>query len=88
MVSFVNFCCNSESFAGHNFKVEVRWLYDGSDPARSCWWHITEITLNHLRPSQEWKKQVDELQLVKECEAQIRKQQKKLNSHFSDADER
>jgi hypothetical protein len=57
----------------HNFKVQVRWLSGGGDPARSCWWHVTEITLDHLRPSPEWKKQGDELQLAKECEAEIRK---------------
>ena len=57
----------------HNFKVQARWLTGGGDPARSCWWHVTEITLDHLRPSPEWKKQGDELQLAKECEAEIRK---------------
>jgi hypothetical protein len=57
----------------HNFKVQVRWLSGGGDPARTCWWHITEITLDHLRPSPEWKKQMAELQLAKDCEAEIRK---------------
>ena len=57
----------------HNLKVQVRWLSGGGNPARSCWWHVTEITLDHLRPSPGWKKQMDELQLAKECEAEIRK---------------
>ena len=57
----------------HNLKVQVRWLSGGGDPARSCWWHVTEITLDHLRPSPEWIKQGEELQLAKECEAEIRK---------------
>jgi hypothetical protein len=37
------------------------------------WWHITELTLDHLRPSPEWKKQMEELQMAKESEAAIRK---------------
>ncbi len=63
----------------HNSKVQARWLSGGGDPARSCWWHVTEITLDHLRPSPAWKKQMAELQLAKECEAEIRKGLKKLN---------
>jgi hypothetical protein len=62
----------------HNVKVQIGWLNGGGDPARSCWWHITEITLDHLRPSPEWKKQMDELQLAKECEAELLKRLKKL----------
>jgi hypothetical protein len=50
----------------------VRWLSGGGEPSRSCWWHVTEITLDHLRPSPEWKKQGDELKLAKDCEAAIR----------------
>ena len=56
----------------HNFKVQTRWLSSGGDPARSSWCHVTDITLNFLRPSPEWKKQMDELQLAKDCEADIR----------------
>jgi hypothetical protein len=67
-----------ETIGEHNFKVEVRWLSGGGDPARSCWWHVTEISLDHVRPSPEWKKQGDELQLAKECEAAIRKRLKEL----------
>jgi len=52
--------------------VQVRWLSGGGDPARSCWWHVTEIALDHLRPSPEWK-------LVKECEAEIHRRLKKLD---------
>ena len=61
-----------------NLKVQVSWLSGGGDPARSCWWHITEITLDHLRPSPEWIKQGEDLQLVKDCEAEIRKRLKEL----------
>lgn len=57
----------------HNQKVQTDWLSSGGDPARSCWWHITEITLDHLRPSPEWIKQGEDLQLAKDCEAEIRK---------------
>jgi hypothetical protein len=57
----------------HNLKVQVRWLSGGGDPARSCWWHVTEVTLDHLRPSPEWIKQGEELELAKACEAEILK---------------
>ena len=60
----------------HNWSVQTRWLSGGGDPARSCWWHVTEITLDHLRPSPEWIKQGEELQLAKECEAEIRQRLK------------
>ena len=63
----------------HNFKVEVRWLSGGGDPSRSSWWHVTEINLYHLRPSPEWIKQGEELQLAKECEAIIRKRLTELS---------
>ncbi|HXI71522.1 MAG TPA: hypothetical protein VNN22_14300 [Verrucomicrobiae bacterium] len=43
-----------EAIGEHNFKVEVRWLSGGGDPACSCWWHITDISLDHVRPSPEW----------------------------------
>jgi hypothetical protein len=56
-----------------NSRVQERWLAGGGDPARCFWWHVTEITLDHLRPSPEWKKQMDELQLAKDCETEIRK---------------
>ena len=57
----------------HNLEVQTRWLKTGRDPSRSCWWHVTEITADHLRPSPEWIKQMAELELAKECEAEIRK---------------
>jgi hypothetical protein len=63
---------------GKGGKGRVRTVSSGGDAARSCWWHITEITLDHLRPSPEWKRQSDELQLAKDCEAEIRKGLKKL----------
>ena len=61
-----------EVIAELNFKVQIRWLNGGGDPSRKFWWHVTEITLDHLRPSPEWKKAVTELKLAKECEAAIR----------------
>jgi hypothetical protein len=64
------------AIAEHNLKIQVRWLSGGGDPARSCWWHITEITLDHLRPSPAWKKQMADLHLAKECEAEIKKRLK------------
>jgi hypothetical protein len=60
----------------HNFKVEARWLTGGGNPDRNCWWHITEITLDHLRPSPKWEKQMADLQLAREVEAVIRKRLK------------
>ena len=42
----------------HNFKVQVRWLSAGGDPARSCWWPVSEITLRQLRPSPGWRKRM------------------------------
>ena len=62
-----------EEIAEHNFKVQARWLAGGGDPTRQFWWHVTEITLDHLRPSPEWIKQGEELELAKACEAEIRK---------------
>jgi hypothetical protein len=57
----------------HNQEVRRRWLEGGGDPARDCWWDITEITLDHLRPSPEWTRQMNELQLAKEVEAEIKR---------------
>jgi hypothetical protein len=68
----------------HNFKVQVLWLSGGGDPARCCWWHVTEITLDHLRPSPQWKKQMADLQLAKECEAEIRKRLKVMEEKNRD----
>ncbi|MBI5799975.1 MAG: hypothetical protein HZA92_04510 [Verrucomicrobia bacterium] len=62
-----------EAIAEHNFKVEVRWLSGGGTSGCSCWWHVTEVTLDHLRPSPECKKEGEVLQLVKEAEAAIRR---------------
>jgi hypothetical protein len=67
----------------HNGKVTTRWLAGGGDPARSYWWHVVEITLDHLRPSPEWKKRMAELQLAKECEAEIKKRLRLLNKRKS-----
>src|SRR4029077_13184561 len=62
----------------HNLQVQTRWIKVGGDPSRSCWWHVTKITADHLRPSPAWKKQMAELELAKECEAEIRKRLKLL----------
>jgi hypothetical protein len=68
----------------HNREVRTRWMEAGGDPARDCWWHITEITMDHLRPSPAWKKQMAELQLAKECEAEIRKRLRALEQKKRD----
>ena len=62
-----------EVIAEHNLQVQIRWLNGGGDPSRKFWWHVTEVTLDHLRPSPKWKKEMAELQLAKECEAAIRR---------------
>jgi hypothetical protein len=54
----------------HNFKIEALWLTGGGDSARCCWWHVTEITLDHLRSSREWKAKMDELRLAKNAKRQ------------------
>jgi len=51
--------------------VQVDWVSGGGDPAREWWWHVTELTLDHFRPSPEWKRDNAELDLAKECEALI-----------------
>jgi hypothetical protein len=50
-----------EAIGEANLKVHVRWIISGGDLARKFWWHVTEITLDHLRPSPEWKKAMQEL---------------------------
>jgi hypothetical protein len=67
-----------EAIGEHNFKVQARWIAGGGDPARKFWWHVTEITLDHLRPSPQWKRAMEELQLAKECEAATRRGLKEL----------
>jgi len=57
----------------HNLKVHVRWLASGGHPARSCWWHVTEIALEHLRPTPEWIKREKELDEAKRRDAQDHK---------------
>jgi phenylpyruvate tautomerase PptA (4-oxalocrotonate tautomerase family) len=39
---------------------------------------VTEVTLDHLRPSPEWKQEGEMLQLVKEAEAAIRRGLRRL----------
>jgi len=57
----------------HNQEVRKRWLDGGGDAAQECWWDITEITLDHLRPSHAWQKQMAELELAKEVEREIKR---------------
>jgi hypothetical protein len=57
----------------HNLEVQTRYLKAGGDPSKLSLLHVTEITLDHLRPSPEWMRQIAELELAKECEAEIRK---------------
>jgi hypothetical protein len=58
-----------DGIEAHNLEVRVRWLADGGDPARQCWWYVTELNLDHFRPSPAWIKANEELELAKECEA-------------------
>jgi hypothetical protein len=51
--------------------VRANWLCGGGGPERQWWWHVTELTLDHFRPSPKWKQENEELQLVKDCEAMI-----------------
>jgi hypothetical protein len=67
-----------EAIAEHNLKVQARWVASGGDLARKFWWHVTEITLDNLRPSPQWKIAMEELQLAKECEAATRRGLKEL----------
>jgi hypothetical protein len=66
------------AIADHNFRVTVRWLSGGGDPARSCWWHVTDITLDHLRPSPVWIEQMAELREAKRVEVRERRNRKRL----------
>lgn len=72
----------------HNFKVQVRWLSGGGSPARVCWWHVTEVTLDHLRTSPQWQKQMEELELAKELEGLERKGQKALALRLAEQEEK
>ena len=51
--------------------MRVDWLSGGGDPAQEWWWHVTELTLDHFRPSPKWKNENEELELAKDCEAMI-----------------
>jgi hypothetical protein len=67
-----------EAIGEANLKVHVRWINSGGDLARKFWWHVTEITLDHLRPSPQWKKAMEELAFAKVCEAATRRGLKEL----------
>lgn len=55
----------------HNEQVAAHLAQNGEKvPYR---WHVTQLTLDHLRPSPEDAKQAEELQLVKDVESAIRK---------------
>jgi hypothetical protein len=43
-----------KAIAERNLNVRVRWLADGGDSEHHYWWHVTEITLDHLRVSPQW----------------------------------
>ncbi|NBV24901.1 MAG: hypothetical protein EBS05_23650 [Proteobacteria bacterium] len=62
-----------EAILEHNFKVEVCWLSSGGSSERKSWWHVTKVTLDHLRPSPEWENEGKMLQQVKASEGAIRK---------------
>ena len=53
----------------------------GGDPARHCWWYVTEVTLDHLRPSPKWIKENEELEPAKKCEAMIERGLENLAKH-------
>ncbi len=61
------------AIAEHNRDVKARWLETGGNQNDDCWWHVTEITLDHLRPSPEWKRQERQLELAKAAESAIRR---------------
>src|SRR5665213_1956830 len=67
-----------EAIGEHNLKVHSLWLAVGGDPARKFCWHVTEITLDHLWPSPQWKRAMEELQFAKGCETAIRRGLKEL----------
>ena len=62
----------------HNLKVKVRWLLNGGNVNDDCWLHVTEITLDHLRPSPEWEKEMADLKMAKDAEAAINAGLRKL----------
>jgi len=75
------------ALADHNGAVRQRWLDSGGHPAHECWWDITEITLDHLRPSPEWQKQMTELQTAKDAEAESKRRLKARKPRPAKVDE-
>jgi hypothetical protein len=53
----------------HNSRARLSRLSGGGEAGREYWWHVTEVTLDHLRPSPKWIKESEELAFAKECEA-------------------
>lgn len=58
-----------KAIAEHNLKVRIRWIAEHGDSDRPYWWHVTEITLDHFRPSPDWLRQGETLRRAKEQEA-------------------
>ncbi len=52
----------------HNLNVAIRFFEESRRPGRDCWWDVTQLTLDHLRPAPDWKKQAADLQLAKDRE--------------------
>ncbi len=63
--------------ANHNYDVRLSWLSDGGDPARERWWHVTEVTLDHFRPSPKWIREGENLERARDCEAVADRRQRK-----------
>ncbi len=60
----------------HNSQVASRWRSAGGHPARSCWWQVAELTLDHLRPSPACKQRVAALLAAQLRDAQARQRRK------------
>jgi len=56
------------AIAEHNLNVRVREVGDGGAPERQYWWHVTEMTLDHLRPSPQWVREPKRFTLEIESE--------------------
>jgi hypothetical protein len=70
-----------KAIAEHNLKVAVDWFTASRRPGRECWWDVTELTLDHLRPSAAWKKQMADLQQAKDREVITRINERREKRH-------
>ena len=77
-----------QAIAEHNQKVWTAWIVGGGDPKRHYWWHVTEITLDNLRPSPKWKQENEDLKLAKECEALVQRGLTKAANEKRNRDEK